>query len=129
MKVEPEVMKVESEESQLPQQPLQPSFEQPSQPPPHELPQQPSMQPKRANPSICDCSPGDEMPEGDGDLLNSTLCGMAEELINQYNISGTDIEEIRQRLWAGFKAGTRGEGCRVENQVLFQVLDEISNSI
>ncbi|KAF3393825.1 hypothetical protein F1880_005194 [Penicillium rolfsii] len=124
VKVEPEVMKVESEEPQLPQQPLQPS-QRPSQ----EQPQQPSVQSMPANPSLCDCAPGDKIPEGEGDLLNTTLCGMAEELINQYNISGTDIEEIRRRLWAGFKAGTRGEGCRVENQVLFQVLDEISNSI
>lgn len=133
MKVEPEVMKVEAEEPQPPQQPsqqpLQPSFEQPSQLPSLEPQQQAPTQSKRANPSLCDCSPGDAMPEGDGDLLNTTLCGMAEELVNQYNISGVDIEEIRKRLWAGFKAGTRGEGCRVENQVLFQVLDEISNSI
>lgn len=69
------------------------------------------------------------MPEGDGDLLNTTLCSMAEELINQYNTASIDIEVIRQKLWAGFKAGTRVDGCRVENQVLFQVLDEISNSI
>lgn len=113
-------MKVESEEPQQLQQPPPQQFSQPS---------QPTTQPKRENPSLCDCSPGDEMAEGDGDLLNTTLCGMAEELINQYNTSGIDIEEIRKRLWAGFKAGTRGDGCRVENQVLFQVLDEISNRI
>ncbi|OKO93746.1 hypothetical protein PENSUB_12025 [Penicillium subrubescens] len=129
MKVEPGAMKVEAEEPQLPQQPLQPSFEQLPQLPSQDPQQQPSTQSKRTNPSLCDCSPGDAMPEGDGDLLNTTLCGMAEELINQYNIIGIDIEEIRRRLWAGFKAGTRGDGCRVENQVLFQVLDEISNSI
>lgn len=126
-------MKVESEESQLSQQPPQQLPQQLPQEPPQQQSQQltaqPSILPKRANPSICDCSTGEDLPEGDYDLLNTTLCGMAEELINQYNTAGIDIELIRQRLWAGFKAGTRGEGCRVENQVLFQVLDEISNSI
>jgi hypothetical protein len=119
-------VKVELKE---PQQPLQQPSQQPPQQALQQPAQQPSIQPKRANPSLCDCSPGAEIPEGDGDLLNTTLCGMAEELINQYNTSGIDIEEIRKKLWAGFKAGTRGDGCRVENQVLFQVLDEISNSI
>jgi hypothetical protein len=126
-------MKVESAESQLPQQPPHQLLQQLPQETPQQQSQQltaqPSILPKRANPSLCDCSTGEDLPEGDGDLLNTTLCGMAEELINQYNTAGIDIEVIRQRLWAGFKAGTRGDGCRVENQVLFQVLDEISNSI
>ncbi|KAF7719280.1 BZIP transcription factor [Penicillium ucsense] len=87
------------------------------------------QQPKENNPSFCQCGPGDDLPAGEGDLLNTTLCGMAEELINQYNTVGIDIDEIRKRLWAGFKAGATGDGCRVENQVLFQVLDEISNGI
>ncbi|KAJ5477029.1 hypothetical protein N7539_007173 [Penicillium diatomitis] len=87
------------------------------------------QQRKENNPSFCQCGPGDDLPAGEGDLLNTTLCGMAEELINQYNTVGIDIDEIRKMLWAGFKAGATGDGCRVENQVLFQVLDEISNGI
>ncbi|KAJ5364159.1 uncharacterized protein N7496_009872 [Penicillium cataractarum] len=126
-------VKVEPKEPQLLQQPLQEpsqqSSQQSSQQALQQPPQQPSIQPKLANPSLCDCSPGDAMAECDDDLLNTTLCSMAEELINQYNINGIDIEEIRKRLWAGFKAGARGDGCRVENQVLFQVLDEISNGM
>lgn len=126
-------MKVKSEESQLPQQPpLQLPQQLPQEPPPQQSQQltaQPTILTRRAKPSICDCPTGADLPPGDGDLLNTTLCGMAEELINQYNTAGIDIDVIRQRLWAGFKAGTRGDGCRVENQVLFQVLDEISNGI
>ncbi|KAJ5157298.1 uncharacterized protein N7482_008398 [Penicillium canariense] len=94
-----------------------------------EGPQQ-RQKPKHAEPALCQCPPGNPgMDEGNGDVLNTTLCAMAEELISQYNTSGIDIDEIRQRLWAGFRANSTGDGCRVENQVLFQVLDEISNSI
>ncbi|KAJ5309743.1 uncharacterized protein N7443_002204 [Penicillium atrosanguineum] len=63
------------------------------------------------------------------DLMNTTMCAIADELINQYNTSGADIEEIRRRLWSGFRSEKSGDGCRVQNQILFQVLDEISNNI
>jgi hypothetical protein len=63
------------------------------------------------------------------DLMNTTMCAIADELIDQYNTSGADIEEIRRRLWSGFRSGKTGDGCRVQNQILFQVLDEISNNV
>ncbi|EAW08158.1 bZIP transcription factor [Aspergillus clavatus NRRL 1] len=79
---------------------------------------------------LCDCSSGDtDCFPVNGDVLNTTLCAIADELIKQYNTRGVDIEEIRKKLWAGFSKGlTSEEGCRVQNQILFQVLDEISNN-
>ncbi|KAJ5526905.1 hypothetical protein N7513_011064 [Penicillium frequentans] len=61
-----------------------------------------------------------------GYVLNTTLCAIAEDLIAQCNARGTDIEELRQRLCSGFSKG-QGDGCRVQNNILFQILDEISN--
>ncbi|KAF4218630.1 hypothetical protein CNMCM8980_007621 [Aspergillus fumigatiaffinis] len=91
--------------------------------------QDPSEQPRL--PPLCDCAPEDNEAEcfpNNGDALNTTLCAIADELIQQYNTRGMDITEIRKRLWAGFSKGlTTEEGCRVQNQILFQVLDEISN--
>ncbi|RHZ65875.1 hypothetical protein CDV55_101848 [Aspergillus turcosus] len=82
-------------------------------------------------PPLCDCSSGDNDAEcfpTNGEVLNTTLCAIADELIQQYNTRGMDIAEIRKRLWAGFSKGlTTEEGCRVQTQILFQVLDEISN--
>lgn len=61
------------------------------------------------------------------DVLNTTLCAIAEELISQYNTRGVDLAEIQKKLWAGFtKSCATGEDCRVQNHILFQVLDEIS---
>lgn len=61
------------------------------------------------------------------DVLNTTLCAIAEELISQYNTRGVNLVEIQKKLWAGFtKSCATGEECRVQNHILFQVLDEIS---
>lgn len=61
------------------------------------------------------------------DVLNTTLCAIAEELISQYNTRGVDLAEIQKKLWDGFtKSCATGEECRVQNHILFQVLDEIS---
>ncbi|KAJ5279043.1 hypothetical protein N7478_004415 [Penicillium angulare] len=84
------------------------------------------------NPSLCECFPDQQIGNScssDGDVLNTTLCSIAEDLVRQYNARGIDTDEIRQRLWAGFKKGQVGEGCRVQNNMLFQVLDDISNGI
>ncbi|KAJ5106628.1 hypothetical protein N7456_003303 [Penicillium angulare] len=84
------------------------------------------------NPSLCECFPDQQVENScspDGDVLNTTLCSIAEDLVRQYNARGIDTDEIRQRLWAGFKRGQVGEGCRVQNNILFQVLDDISNGI
>lgn len=62
-------------------------------------------------------------------MLNSTMCAIAEELVSQYNTRGVDPEEIRRRLWSGFRTGSSGNGCRVQNQILFQVLDELSEDV
>jgi hypothetical protein len=39
------------------------------------------------------------------------------------------LEEIRQRLWSGLQSGVSGDGCRVQNNILFEVLDEISHDV
>ncbi|KAE8383615.1 hypothetical protein BDV26DRAFT_93381 [Aspergillus bertholletiae] len=79
--------------------------------------------------SMCGCLP-DEVAVARStnyDVLNTTLCAIAEELIKQHNRRGLDMAEIQKKLWAGFCNGlTTDEGCRVQNQILFQVLDEIS---
>ena len=91
-----------------------------------------SQQSDLMNPRLCACpTRSRELTSfpSEEDVLNSTLCAIAEELISQYNTRGADLEEIKGKLWTGFRAGTTGDGCRVQNQVLFQVLDEISNTI
>lgn len=83
------------------------------------------------DPAICGCSAERQGPEtvSDEDVLNSTLCAIAEEMINQYNTKGIDVDEIRRRIWSGFRAGANGTGCRVQNHILFQVLDDISGDV
>ncbi|KAJ5629253.1 hypothetical protein N7528_002910 [Penicillium herquei] len=84
------------------------------------------------NPSLCGCSTEEQTENSwpsDDNLLNTTLCTIADDLVSQYNARGTDMDEIRRRLWAGFRKGQSGDGCRVQNNILFQVLDEISNGI
>ncbi|KAJ6005559.1 hypothetical protein N7451_003503 [Penicillium sp. IBT 35674x] len=80
-----------------------------------------------STPSLCNC-PAEQSDNwsSEHDVLNTTLCAIAEDLIVQCNARGTDIEELRQRLWSGFSKG-QGDGCRVQNNILFQILDEISN--
>ncbi|KAL4871514.1 hypothetical protein BDV12DRAFT_194277 [Aspergillus spectabilis] len=94
---------------------------------------QTELQPVKADgaeiPSFCACPP----EEGMGSLpisertLNTTFCAFAEKLVDQHNSRGVDVSEIRRKLREGFFQGTSEEGCRVQNQILFQVLDEISN--
>ena len=82
------------------------------------------------DPAFCGCrAERQESMTTDEDVLNSTLCAIAEEMINQYNTKGVDVDEIRRRIWSGFRAGADGTGCRVQNHVLFQVLDEISGDV
>lgn len=77
--------------------------------------------------SVCGCPADDSSWPADDDILNSTLCAIAEELVSQYNTRGVGLTEIQRKLWAGFSRSTTGDGCRVQNQVLFQVLNEISD--
>lgn len=60
--------------------------------------------------------------------MNTTLCDVAQDMINQYNTQGLDLDVIKQRLWKGFRNGD-SSGCRVQNNVLFEVLDEISGDV
>ncbi|KAJ5960297.1 uncharacterized protein N7479_007447 [Penicillium vulpinum] len=93
---------------------------------------QPSMQTtQEEDPALCGCRSDRQNPEtvSDEDLLNSTLCAIAEEMISQYNTKGLDVDEIRRRIWSGFRAGVNGTGCRVQNHILFQVLDDISSDV
>ena len=58
---------------------------------------------------------------------NTVLCSLAKEMIDQYNINGEDFEQIKNRLAAGFAPPARpGESCRVNNQLLFEILNDIS---
>jgi hypothetical protein len=86
---------------------------------------------KEEDPALCGCRDERQVPEtaSDEDVLNSTLCAIAEEMINQYNTKGVDVDEIRRRIWSGFRAGANGTGCRVQNHILFQVLDDISGDV
>ncbi|KAL4911210.1 hypothetical protein BDW74DRAFT_172677 [Aspergillus multicolor] len=79
-------------------------------------------------PPFCACSPEEgleSLPISER-VLNTTFCAIAEKLVNQYNARGIDVSEIQQKLRKGFFRSSSEEGCRVQNQVLFQVLDEIS---
>ncbi|KAL1850864.1 hypothetical protein Plec18170_006701 [Paecilomyces lecythidis] len=82
---------------------------------------------------LCGCAPSEGIPESwskEDTLLNTTLCTVAGELISQYNTRGVDIAEIRKKLWGGFRKGMSAEeGCRVQNQVLFDILNEISGNL
>ncbi|KAJ5656723.1 hypothetical protein N7507_008673 [Penicillium longicatenatum] len=86
------------------------------------------LPPEGSTPSLCNC-PAEQADQwsSEQDVLNTTLCAIAEDLIFQCNARGTDIEELRRRLCSGFTKGQPGDGCRVQNNILFQVLDEISN--
>ncbi|KGO44265.1 hypothetical protein PEX1_008690 [Penicillium expansum] len=93
--------------------------------------QLPKETPQEEDPALCGCRSDRQNPEtvSDEDVLNSTLCAIAEEMINQYNTKGIDVDEIRRRIWSGFRAGANGTGCRVQNHILFQVLDDISSDV
>ena len=93
--------------------------------------QPPKQTPQEEDPDLCGCGTDRENSDmvSDEDVLNSTLCAIAEEMINQYNTKGVDVDEIRRRIWSGFRAGANGTGCRVQNHILFQVLDDISSDV
>ena len=61
---------------------------------------------------------------------NTVLCSLAKELIDQYNIDEETFDQIKTRLAAGFTPPAHpGECCRVNNQLLFEVLAEISGRL
>ncbi|OKL60630.1 hypothetical protein UA08_04163 [Talaromyces atroroseus] len=79
--------------------------------------------------SLCDCGPESttKWPKSDSSA-DTTLCEVAQDLIDVYNIRGVDINIIKQRLWPGFRDGDSA-GCRVRNNLLFEILDELSGDI
>ena len=61
---------------------------------------------------------------------NTVLCSLAKRMIEQYNIDGHDLEEVKRRLAAGFAPPANpGECCRVNNQLLFDVLNDVSSRL
>jgi hypothetical protein len=57
---------------------------------------------------------------------DTTLCSVAYDLVRQHNKKGVDMMEICIRLWNGLIKGDEGdEGCKVENKLLFSVLEYI----
>jgi hypothetical protein len=58
---------------------------------------------------------------------DAVLCSVARDLIYQFNIPPREMDAIRLRLATGFsRPSTPGGGCRVNSQLLFQVLNDIS---
>ncbi|KAJ9300749.1 hypothetical protein DTO271G3_1913 [Paecilomyces variotii] len=115
-------------------QPEQPRTEQPHSTPPAESPKsEEACECPPAVEELCGCPPSEGVPESwpsDDTVSNTTLCSVAGELISQYNTRGVDLTEIRKKLWAGFRKGSSAEeGCRVRNQVLFEILNEISGNL
>ncbi|KAK5088723.1 hypothetical protein LTR05_002944 [Lithohypha guttulata] len=59
---------------------------------------------------------------------NSVLCSVAKQMIEQYNISPAEMKQVKLKLSQGFcRSAYPGSGCAVDNQVLFQVLNELSS--
>ena len=54
-----------------------------------------------------------------------TLCSVAYDMIREQNKRGVDMIEIGIRLWNGFVKGEGGSGCKVENDLLYSVLEYI----
>ncbi|KAJ5155677.1 hypothetical protein N7492_008480 [Penicillium capsulatum] len=61
----------------------------------------------------------------DQNTFNTTLCAAADELLDLHNARGIDMDELRRRICPGVKETDLG-CCRVQNHVLFHILDEIS---
>ena len=61
------------------------------------------------------------------DDRDSVQCSIAKSLLDEYDVPDLEMEMIKMRLSTGFsKPTTEGRGCRVNNQVLFSVLNELS---
>lgn len=59
--------------------------------------------------------------------MNTTLCSLACQWVIQCNTKGVELDVLYFRMERGFKQGNSPlEGCRVDNQVLLNVLTEIS---
>ncbi|OCK91328.1 uncharacterized protein K441DRAFT_575766 [Cenococcum geophilum 1.58] len=73
-------------------------------------------------PSFCNIYPP-------SDTESTTLCSQAFVLISQQNFREIDAYTIKSWLYEGFRqARNENEGCRVDNKLLFGLLDFISSS-
>jgi hypothetical protein len=60
---------------------------------------------------------------------STTLCITAYNLIDQQNYRGLETSTVYQWLRQGFRSGhDRLDGCRVENSILFSLLDFVSST-
>ncbi|KAE8140797.1 hypothetical protein BDV38DRAFT_279768 [Aspergillus pseudotamarii] len=58
---------------------------------------------------------------------DTTVCAVALELVMNYNTKNLSISELDMRLRCGYRSARfQWEGCRVDNQVLFAVLAEVT---
>ncbi|EAU38944.1 predicted protein [Aspergillus terreus NIH2624] len=58
---------------------------------------------------------------------DTTVCAVALELVMSCNTKNLSILELDMRLRCGYRSARfQWEGCRVDNQVLFAVLSEIT---
>ncbi|PVH81147.1 hypothetical protein DL98DRAFT_531600 [Cadophora sp. DSE1049] len=103
-----------------------PAFEEPTMPPepsPSALCTAPtSTTPSDAPKFFCSESSLSNTSQCDAE---TTLCSEAYEMLRQHNKKGVDMIEIGIRLWNGFTKGDE-RGCKVENKLLFSVLEYIS---
>jgi hypothetical protein len=60
------------------------------------------------------------------DDSNSVLCSVAKDLLDRYNIPPEEMDGIKLRLASGLSRPGVGKACRVNNHVLFPLLNEIS---
>jgi hypothetical protein len=61
---------------------------------------------------------------------NTILCSEAKAILDQYSIDPLDVPFVKARLATGFcKPAIAGQGCRVDNRLLFQVLSEINPAL
>lgn len=58
---------------------------------------------------------------------NTVLCSVAKQMMDQYHIPPLELEQVKAKLSQGFcQPSYPGSGCSVDNQILFQVLNELS---
>jgi len=62
--------------------------------------------------------------------MTQFFAAVAQDIIQQYNIDDVEMNWIKARLATGFcKPALPGQGCRVDNQLCFRVLNEISSRL
>lgn len=61
------------------------------------------------------------------DTSNTVLCSVAKGMIDQYNPTTAEMDEIKNRLSTAFsRSPFPGQGCRVNSQVLYGILNDIN---